>query len=259
MSASPRNPQVALLVTCLIDIVRPDVGFSVVRVLEDAGYEVTVPERQTCCGQPNYNGGDRWGAILTARTVIDTFEGYDYVVVPSGSCGGMMGHHYPVLLADDPIYAERARTFAQKVYELSQFLVHVADYHPQVTRPGQVTYHDACAGLRELGVKNEPRTLLERAGADIVEGGRAEVCCGFGGTFCVKYPDISDAMVRQKLEDAKATGAPCIATGDLGCLLNLEGKLHRDRESMQVRHFVELLADGLPDVGAASPDGTIEP
>lgn len=244
MTESPDKPQVALLVTCLVDIVRPDVGFSVVEVLEDAGYEVIVPERQTCCGQPNYNGGDRRGAILTARTVIDTFEGYDYVVVPSGSCGGMMGHHYPELLADDPIYAGRAKAFAAKVYELSQFLVHVADYQPPVTNPGRVTCHDACAGLRELGVKSEPRTLLERAGAEIVEAGRAEVCCGFGGTFCVKYPEISDAMVRHKLEDAKSTGAPCMVTGDLGCLLNMEGKLHRDGETMQVRHFVELLVDG---------------
>jgi L-lactate dehydrogenase complex protein LldE len=235
--------EVALFVTCLIDLVRPDLGFSAVAVLEDAGYRVTVPADQTCCGQPNYNGGDENGARLIARQAIDTLFEFDYIVIASGSCAGMIRHHYPLLLADDAVYADRARQLAERVYELSQFLVDVADYRPKVTNPGKVTYHDACAGLRELGIKSQPRTLLERAGAEIVEASQAEVCCGFGGTFCVKYPDISNNMVQRKVQDAQATGASRLVAGDLGCILNMEGKIHREGIDVRVHHFVELLVD----------------
>lgn len=239
----PDDKSVALFVTCLIDLVRPEVGFSVVRVLEDAGYKVHVPRTQTCCGQPNYNGGDPEGAMRIARATIETFEGFRYVVVASGSCCGMLKHHYPKLLATDRAYAKRAVDLAGRVYELSQFLVDIADYQPKKLPPTKVTYHDACAGLRELGIKAQPRQLLERAGATIVESAGAEVCCGFGGTFCVKYPDVSNAMVGRKIADIEASGAAQVAAGDLGCLLNIEGKLHREASTMVAKHFVELLTE----------------
>ena len=154
----------------------------------------------------------------------------------------MIRHHYPALLADDASYAEKSKDLAGRIYELSTFLVEVAGYRPKRRELGTVTYHDACAGLRELGIKSQPRILLTEAGAKIVECGQAEVCCGFGGTFCVKYPDISNNMVQRKVEDAKASGASCLVAGDLGCILNLEGKMHREGIDMAVFHFVELLA-----------------
>jgi L-lactate dehydrogenase complex protein LldE len=242
MMADKRGREVALFVTCLIDLIRPDIGFSVVRVLEDAGYRVVVPPLQTCCGQPNYNGGDSDGARAVARRTIDCLQDHEYVVVPSGSCGGMIRHHYPLLLADDGVYAEKSKNLAGRVYELSTFLVEIAGYRPKRRELGTVTYHDGCAGLRELGIKRQPRTLLMEAGAEIVECNQAEVCCGFGGTFCVKYPEISNNMVQHKVEDARASGASCLVAGDLGCILNLEGKIHREGLDMAVFHFAELLA-----------------
>lgn len=242
---STERKRVALFVTCLVDLVRPDLGFSVVKVLEDSGYEVIVPDAQTCCGQPNYNGGDRTGAEAVARKNIDMLLAYEAVVLPSGSCAGMIKRDYPMLLANDPVYGARARELAGRVHELATFLVEVAGYHPRRRDIGRVTYHDACAGLRELGIKSQPRILLEQAGAEIVESSQAEVCCGFGGTFCVKYPDISNAMVARKVADAAASGAKCVVAGDLGCILNIEGKIHRDGGDMTVRHFVELLAEDM--------------
>lgn len=233
---------VALFVTCLVDLVRPELGFDVVQVLEEAGYKVVVPQGQTCCGQPNYNSGDADGARATARHTIDVLADYRYVVVPSGSCGGMISHHYPKLLADDPVYGPRARSLAERVFELSRFLLDVADYQPARQTRGRVTYHDACAGLRELGIKEGPRELLRRAGYEVVESSQAETCCGFGGTFCVKYPDISASMATKKVDDALASGCDCVSLGDLGCLLNIEGRAHRENKQLKVRHFVELLS-----------------
>jgi len=233
--------QGARFVTCLADLVRPAVGFAAVTLLEAAGYRVVVPPAQTCCGQPNFNGGDRAGAQAIARRNIDMLLAYEQIVLPSGSCAGMIKRDYPLLLAGDDIYADRARTLAGRVWELASFLVEVAGYHPPPRELGRVTYHDACAGLRELGIKSQPRQLLIEAGADLVESNQAEVCCGFGGTFCVKYPDISNNMVSRKMADAVSTGAPCLVAGDLGCILNMEGKAHRDGMDIEVIHFAELL------------------
>lgn len=238
----PRRREVALFATCLVDLVRPDIGFDVARLVLDAGFKVVVPPLQTCCGQPNYNGGDKSGAMAMARRNIDLLMPYEYVVVPSGSCGGMIAHHYPELLSGDTVYAGRARRLAERVYELSRFLVDVADYQPSRRLEGTVTYHDACAGLRELGIKSGPRKLLERAGAQVVEAGQAETCCGFGGTFCIKYPDISNAMLERKVADIEATGAATVVAGELGCLMNIEGKLHRTGRPIAARHFAQLLA-----------------
>jgi len=249
--------RVALFVTCLVDLFRPSVGFAAVKLLEDAGCIVEVPEAQSCCGQPGYNSGDRADAKAIARQVIATFSPYDYVVVPSGSCGGMIKTHYPALFADEPAMAEPAKALAARTYELISFLADVLKRDQVTARyAGTVTYHDACSGLRELGVKEQPRRLLRSvAGLTLKEMTTPEVCCGFGGTFCVKYPEISDKMVSDKAADIASTGADALLCGDMGCLLNMAGKLARLGKPIAVRHVAEVLADmteatppiGMPD------------
>ena len=237
--------RVALFVTCLVDLFRPSVGFAAVKLLEDAGCTVEVPEAQSCCGQPAYNSGDRADAKAIARQVIAAFAGYDYVVVPSGSCGGMIKTHYPALFADEPAMAGEAMALAARTYELVSFLADVLKRDQVAARyAGSVTYHDACSGLRELGVKEQPRRLLRSvAGLTLKEMATPEVCCGFGGTFCVKYPEISDKMVSDKVADIAATGAETLLCGDMGCLLNMAGKLARLGRPIAVRHVAEVLAD----------------
>lgn len=243
----------ALFVTCLVDLFRPSVGFAAVKLLEDAGCTVEVPPSQVCCGQPAYNSGDRASAVAIARQVVAAFEGFDYVVAPSGSCAGMLRAHYPELLADDPSWAHRAEHLAQRCHELVSFLVDVRGMDRVAARfDGTATYHDSCSGLRELGVKAQPRTLLGSVeGLTLKELPGAEVCCGFGGTFCIKYPDISDRMVTDKAADIAATGADTLLAGDMGCLLNMAGKLKRQGSRIRVRHVAEVLAGstGGPAIG----------
>ena len=255
----PTPPRVALFVTCLVDLFRPSVGFAAVKLLEDAGCAVEVPRRQTCCGQPAYNSGDKADAKTIARQVIDAFAGFDYVVVPSGSCGGMIKQHYAELFADEPEMAARVEDLAKRTYELVSFLADVLQLERVEARyDGVATYHDACSGLRELGVKQQPRNLLKGvAGLTVRELPGAEVCCGFGGTFCVKYPEISDKMVSDKAADIAATGADTLLAGDLGCLLNMAGKLKRIGRPVRVRHVAEVLAgmgDAVPPIGAAGAE-----
>jgi L-lactate dehydrogenase complex protein LldE len=244
-------PRVALFVTCLVDLYRPTVGFAAIRLLEAAGCQVEVPETQTCCGQPAYNAGDRGTARDLARNVVDAFLPYDYVVVPSGSCGGQIGHHYPGLFEDDPQYRGKAEALGAKTHELVSFLTDVMGMESVAARyDGVVTYHDSCSGLRELGVKAQPRKLLAGvAGLTLKELPDAEVCCGFGGTFCVKYPDISLRMVSDKAANIAATGADTLLAGDMGCLLNMAGRLKREDVPVQVRHVAEVLA-GMTDEAA---------
>jgi L-lactate dehydrogenase complex protein LldE len=244
-----------LFVTCLVDLFRPSVGFAAVKLLEDAGCIVEVPEAQSCCGQPAYNSGDRSDAKAIARQVIAASSRYDYVVVPSGSCGGMIKTHYPALLADEPALAEQAKALSARTYELVSFLVDVLKLdHVAARYAGTVTYHDACSGLRELGVKEQPRRLLQSiAGLSLKEMATPEVCCGFGGTFCVKYPEISDKMVADKALDIAGTGGEAVLAGDLGCLLNIAGKLSRLGLPVEARHIAEVLAgmtDAAPPIGA---------
>lgn len=234
--------EVALFVTCLIDNLRPDIGFNVVSLIEDSGFKVVVPEAQSCCGQPNFNGGDKRNAQKTARKVIDTFLEYEYVVIASGSCGGMIKHHYMDLLFEDEPYRQKAEALASKTYELSCFLTEVAHYKPVFKNDLEITYHDACAGLRELGIKEQPRALLKQSGTKILEMQEPEVCCGFGGAFCVKYPEISNQMVEKKVVDANKAHAAALVTGDVGCLMNMEGKLKRMGIDLPVYHYAELLA-----------------
>jgi L-lactate dehydrogenase complex protein LldE len=236
--------RVALLVTCLVDLFRPSVGFAAAKLLEDAGCTVEVPRAQTCCGQPAYNSGDRADAKAIARQVIAAFSGYDYVVAPSGSCAGMVRAHYPELFADEPAMKTQAEELAARTYELTAFLVDVCGVSAVDAFCDQaVTYHDSCSGLRELGVKAQPRALLGSVeGLRLAELPGAEICCGFGGTFGVKYPDISDKMVSDKVADIAGTGAACVLAGDLGCLLQIAGKLSRTGSRVEARHVAEVLA-----------------
>lgn len=240
-----------MFATCLVDLMRPLVGFAAVKLLRDAGCTVEVPAAQTCCGQPAFNSGDREDTIPIAKGVIDTFEDFDYVVVPSGSCGGMISHHYPSLFADDPDYAARARALADKTFELVAFLTDIMKIGPlDASFDGKVTYHDSCSGLRELGIKAQPRALLNKvSGLTLSEGKEAETCCGFGGLFCVKYPDISEKMVDAKVGDIVATGAGTVLAGDLGCLMNIVGRAQRTGVPMKARHIAEVLA-GMGDAPA---------
>lgn len=247
---------VGLFVTCLVDLIRPSVGFASVKLLEDAGCTVEVPP-QTCCGQPAFNSGDRRTTRLIAEQVIATFEPYDYVVAPSGSCAGMLKTHYPELFAGDAAWAARVDAFCAKTYELVSFLVDVLHVGKVTARfDGEVTYHDACSGLRELGIKTQPRRLLAGVeGLTLTEMRDADVCCGFGGTFCVKYPDISNAIVGKKADNIAATGAETLLAGDLGCLMNMIGKLQREGRDVKARHIAEVLAGVGAEPAIGEPTG----
>ncbi len=252
------QPRVGLFVTCLVDIIRPSVGFAAVKLLEDAGCKVIVPS-QTCCGQPAYNAGDRATAKALARQAIDAFEDCDYVVAPSGSCGGMLAKHYPGLFAGEPELAIRAERFAEKSYELVSFLVDVLGVEKVAARyDGTVAYHDSCAGLRELGVKAQPRRLLAGVeGLTLVELNEAETCCGFGGLFAAKYGELSNAIVSRKADDIRGAKANTVLAGDLGCLMNIAGKLQREGSAVVARHVAEVLA-GMAD-GPAIGESQKEP
>lgn len=235
--------RVGLLVTCLVDLFRPQVGFASIRLLKAAGCDVLVPEVQTCCGQPGWNSGDRGSAQALALGIIDAFAGFDAVVAPSGSCIGMLRQYPAVLGESHPRHAD-AVALAGRCHELTSFLVDELGYRAGLkaeSGDGPVTYHDGCSGLRELGVRDQPRTLLAEAGVGIQEMDGAAVCCGFGGTFCVKYPEISGAMVDDKVASIERSGASTVVAGDLGCLLNIEGRLARLGKPIRVRHVAEVL------------------
>ncbi len=250
-TAGPDRGRVGLFVTCLADLFRPAVAEASVVLLEQAGYRVEVPQQQTCCGQPAYNSGDRRTARRVARGLIDAFEPFDYVVAPSGSCAGMLRLHVPQLFASDTETAARAADLAKRTHELTGFLVDVAGWTDVASAfPHRVTYHDSCSSLRELAVREQPRALLSRVkGLDLVELPEREVCCGFGGTFCVKYPEISAKMVSDKTAAIAGTGAETVLAGDLGCLLNIAGRLSREGRPVACRHVAEVLAG----VGESDP------
>ena len=244
--------RVGLFVTCLVDLMRPSIGFAALKLLENAGCEVIVPKMQTCCGQPGYNSGDRKSALALARKVLAEFEACDYVVAPSGSCAGMIRTHYPDLFSDQPQELERVKRLCEKTYELTDFLVNVAKLERiSASFDGTVTYHDSCAGLREMGVKIQPRALLAMvAGLSLKEMNETETCCGFGGTFSIKFGDISARLADNKCENALATGADAIVLGDLGCMLNIEGRLRRRGDTKtKVLHVAEVLAGEEGDEG----------
>jgi len=237
--------RVGLFVTCLVDLMRPRIGFAAIRLLEAAGCEVVVPRAQTCCGQPAYNSGDRASAQALASKVLDEFEGFEHVVAPSGSCAGMIRTHFPDLFRDDPAGLERCKRLCDRTYELTDFLVNIAGLKAApASFTGTVTYHDSCSGLRELGVKAQPRALLAKLpGLVLKEMEEAETCCGFGGTFAVKFGEISTHIAERKCANIAASGADAVVLGDLGCMLNIEGRLRRRGDTKtKVLHIAEVLA-----------------
>jgi L-lactate dehydrogenase complex protein LldE len=243
--------RVGLFVTCLVDLMRPSIGFAAIKLLESGGADVYVPPSQTCCGQPAYNSGDRPDTIALARKVVEEFEQCEHVVVPSGSCSGMIRTHYAELFADDPAWSSRVAALAAKTYELTDFLVNVlkVDRVPG-TFAGTITYHDSCAGLREMGVKSQPRKLLgTMRGVQLSEMAESETCCGFGGTFAVKFGEISSRLADNKCQHIVNNGAESVVLGDLGCMLNIEGRLRRRGDATRVLHVAEVLAGELPASG----------
>lgn len=237
--------RVGLFVTCLVDLMRPRIGFAALGLLEAAGCEVVVPATQTCCGQPGYNSGDRGSAKALARKAVAEFEGCGYVVAPSGSCAGMIRTHYPDLFRDDAGELERVNRLCARTYELTDFLVNVVKLQRVPgSFNGTITYHDSCSGLRELGVRSQPRALLARVpGLELKEMEEAETCCGFGGVFAVKFGEISTHIAERKCANIAACGADAVVLGDLGCMLNIEGRLRRRGDmTTKVLHVAEVLA-----------------
>ena len=237
--------RLALYVTCLADLMRPSVGFAALRLLEATGAEVVVPAGQTCCGQPAWTAGNRGLAVELARKAVAELEGYDRVVIPSGSCANQVRNVYPQLLADDPVWAARAAAVAASTRELAQFLAGEAGLAEMPGEfSGTVTYHDSCKGLRNLGIKRQPRELLARVrGLSLEEMADCEECCGFGGAFAVRFGETSTAIVDRKCDAVAAAGVDAVVGGDLGCLLNIEGRLRRRGDTAtRVLHLAEVLA-----------------
>lgn len=248
--------RIGLFVTCLVDLMRPNVGFATVKLLREAGCQVEVPELQSCCGQPAYNSGDFADSQRIAQQVIAAFEDFDYLVAPSGSCIGMIKEHYPQLFATDAGWRARAEQLAGRCYEIVSFLHQVLGIEDLgVTYDASVTYHDSCSGLRELGIHEQPRAMLGKvSGLELREMNDSNVCCGFGGTFCVKYPKISEHLVSDKVANIADTGAEILLGGDLGCLLNIAGRIKREGRETKVFHVTEVLAGmtDIPAIGEAS-------
>jgi len=237
--------RVGFFVTCLVDLMRPSIGFAAIELLEAGGAQVFVPPTQTCCGQPAYNSGDRADAKELAAKVVAEFESCDFLVAPSGSCAGMIRTHYGDLFSDDPAMSARVEALAAKTWELTAFLVEKLNLERVPGRfDGTITYHDSCSGLREMGVKTQPRALLAKVpGMKLAEMPECEVCCGFGGTFAVKFGEISARMADNKCTAIAATGADAVVLGDLGCMLNIEGRLRRRGDATtKVLHVAEVLA-----------------
>lgn len=245
------RPRVGLFYTCLVDALKPNIAFAAVHLLEACGCEVRVPETQTCCGRPAFNSGHRKLAEQIARRNISLFEPFDFVVGPSGSCLSMFVKHYPDLLMDDDQWFKRAVTLSDRSYELLDFLARIMPLPDTSTAyKGKVTYHDSCTGMRELNIQNQPRALLAKVpGMTLVEMDAARECCGFGGTFSVKYPEISTRLVDNKVDSILRTGADTVTGGDLGCLMNIFGRLNRLKKNIRVFHAAEILA-GMTGDGA---------
>ncbi len=244
--------EVGLFVTCLADVMRPSIGFAAIQLLEQAGCNVMVPTTQTCCGQPAFNSGDDFGTSKIAKQLITQFEAFDHVVVPSGSCASMIKTHFPELFQDDPFWLDRSQRLSAKTYELLSFLVDICGFSPEsITLKNSYTYHHSCSGLRDMKVTTQPKKLLNTVeGLEHIELKGSTECCGFGGTFCVKYSDISNQIVEEKVDNIRATGANILLGGDWGCLMNMSGKLNRDKSpdepKITAMHTAEVLA-GMAD------------
>jgi len=254
--SSAETPRVGLFVTCLVDLMRPSVGFAAARLIEAAGCTVVVPQAQTCCGQPAYNAGDAAAARDLALQTVRSFDGLDYVVAPSGSCAAMLRIHYPALFEGRGAVEAKVRAFAARVFELTTFLVEVRGMTTLDARfHGRVAHHDACSGLRELAIRDAPRRLLAAVeGLELVETAEVTACCGFGGLFSVKYPDISTAIADRKIADLTIDAPDLITGGDLGCLMSLAGRLSRAGRALPCRHVAEVLAGETTDPPIAGGD-----
>jgi L-lactate dehydrogenase complex protein LldE len=250
MRRSPKGKRVSLFVTCLIDFLSPQTGISVVQILEHLGVRVDFPQRQVCCGQPGYNGGYRRDALRVASHFLDVFADAEVIVVPSGSCTAMIRHEYPTLFAEDPVRLELAQHLGSITWEFTEFLVDglgVVDMDLKLSAPQTVAVHDACHGLRMLGLHDTSRALLDHVeNAAVIELTEHDECCGFGGLFSVKMADLSSAMLKKKMERINACAADVVVAGDVSCLIHINGGLSRQGSVRRVRHIAELLADGLP-------------
>jgi L-lactate dehydrogenase complex protein LldE len=239
------TPKITLFIQCLVDTVWPHVAEAMVRVLDGLGLELECPTTQTCCGQPAFNSGFRREARVAARRFIEIFERSATIVSPSGSCVHMVRHHYPELFKDEPRWRRRAEQIAARTYEFSEFLVDVQKVEDLgASYPGRVTYHDSCHLLRGIRVQEQPRRLLRNVkGLELVEMKNSDYCCGFGGAFAVKYPDISAAMVNAKVDHIVNSGADTVVGCDTGCLLNIAGAVSRRGLSIKTMHIAEILAN----------------
>ncbi len=237
--------RVALFIPCYVDLINPEVGVSVVRTLRRLGVGVVYPERQTCCGQPAFNSGYFDEARTVARHFLDVFdrEGWDYVVCPSGSCTTMVSHYYPFLFKELPEERERSEALGARVREFSDFLVNVLEARDLGARyEGKAVFHTGCHQRRELGLLREPRELLRNVGGlELLDWNNEELCCGFGGTFSVKMPDISTAMADEKIKALEKSGADTLISGDSSCLMHLKGRLRRTGHDTRVYHLAQIL------------------
>lgn len=236
--------RVSLFVQCLVDVMYPQVGVAMLTIFDKLGIPVDCPTHQTCCGQPAFNSGYRQQARIAARRFIEIFESKDAIVCPSGSCTAMVRHHYPQLFESEPGWRQRAEAVAARTYELTQYLVDVLGIDDLGARyRGKLTFHDSCHALRTLGIKEQPRRLIAGvADAELVEMNESERCCGFGGSFAVKYPEISTAMAQDKVDNIIATGAAAVVGVDISCLMNIQGVLSRKHSPVKILHIAELLA-----------------
>jgi L-lactate dehydrogenase complex protein LldE len=246
--------RVALFATCLADQLFPQVAVASVKLLRHLGVAVDFPEQQTCCGQPAYNAGYFKESREIAEHHLDVFKAYDYVVLPSGSCGSMVKAHYPELFNEAPELFSKARDLAERSYELTTFITDVLK-HEDIganLQGKRVTYHDSCHAMRFMYVKEAPRKLLRAAGAELIEAANHDVCCGFGGLFSVKMPEISAAMARAKTRGIQEAQADILTSTDGGCLMQLIGSMQREQVKLKVTHIAELLWEGI-EQSSSSP------
>ena len=241
---SDTNKTVTLFIQCLVDGIYPETGEAMVKIFRKLSIDLICPTTQTCCGQPAFNAGYRREAGIAAKRFIDIFEAAEVIVCPSGSCVTMVRHHYPQLFDDDDPWLRRAKQVAAKTYELTEYLVDVLGVEDLGARyEGKITYHDSCHLLRNLRIQSQPRKLLSKvSGAEFIEMYDADRCCGFGGSFAVKYADISSAMVTDKVNNIIATGADTVVGCDMGCLMNIQGMLSRMGSDIKIRHIAQILA-----------------
>ncbi len=253
---SPRYKPVSLFVTCIVDAVYPQTGVSVVEILDHLGVEVRFPMNQTCCGQPAYNAGFQADARTVARQFLTAFADAEVIVTPSGSCASMVRHYYPDLFKDDPEWYDRATWAADRIWEFTEYLVDglgITDIGAALP-PTKIALHHACHGYRLLNLKGQARALAEKVeGVTVTELSGASQCCGFGGLFAIKMPEISNAILEEKVDDIGQNDAEVIVTGDAGCLTQINGGLSRSGQTRRVVHIADLLAEGLHSASEAHP------